>query len=142
MRDRANLLLPPDLRIAPPGVSSHRTCALLHTRYNRARCRHADQSAPQSQRAITDAYTSIGRELGALVVPVGVAWHAFLEKHDRPDLYDKDGSHPSLAGSYLAACVFLGTLYVANPAEIDVEVKGLTPADAIRLQSSARDALR
>ena len=98
--------------------------------------------APQSQRAITDAYTSIGRELGALVVPVGVAWHAFLAEHDKPDLYDKDGSHPSLAGSYLAACVFLGTLYEANPAEIDVEVKGLTPADAIRLQSSARDALR
>jgi hypothetical protein len=100
------------------------------------------RQAPQSQRAITDAYTSIGQELGALVVPVGVAWHACLGKHEKPDLYDKDGSHPSLAGSYLAACVFLSALYEASPDGIDVEVKGLPPADATRLQNCARDALR
>ena len=96
--------------------------------------------APQSQRAITDAYTSIGQELGATVVPVGVAWHAFLASHDHPGLYDKDGSHPSLAGSYLAACVFLAVLYDQSPLDIDVEVAGLAPADAKLLQRVARDA--
>ena len=98
--------------------------------------------APQSQRAITDAYTSIARELGALVVPVGVAWHDVLAKHDKPDLYDKDGSHPSFAGSYLAACVFLAALYNENPVGVEAELAGLTAADAQLLQRAARDATR
>ena len=96
--------------------------------------------APASQRALTDAYTSVGQELGATVVPVGVAWHAFLSKHDKPDLYDKDGSHPSLAGSYLAACVFLNALYNEDPVGIDVEVEKLTSSDAKLLQRAAHDA--
>src|SRR5262249_51153255 len=67
----------------------------------------ARRHAPDSQQAITDAYAGIGRELGATVVPVGLAWQRFLGKHDRPVLHDRDQSHPTLAGSYLAACVFL-----------------------------------
>ena len=46
----------------------------------------------------------------AAVVPVGLAWERFFEKNERPMLFDKDGSHPSLAGSYLAGCVFLAVL--------------------------------
>ena len=48
-------------------------------------------------------------------VPAGAAWMRFLAKHDKPELYDKDQSHPTLAGSYLAACVFLATLLNINP---------------------------
>ncbi len=33
----------------------------------------ARRNAPESQRVITEAYESIGRELSATVVPVGVA---------------------------------------------------------------------
>src|SRR5688572_18919948 len=65
----------------------------------------ARRHAPESQRAITGAYTAIGRELGAAVAPAGDAWQRFLEAHDHPVLHDKDGSHPTLAGSFLAACV-------------------------------------
>src|SRR5262249_40593895 len=68
-------------------------------------------TAPDSQQTITDAYTSIGKELGATVVPAGIAWKEFLRQHKQPVLHDKDGSHPTLAGSYLAACVFLGVLF-------------------------------
>ena len=74
----------------------------------------ARRNAPESQQAITDAYTAIGRELGATVVPVGLAWQRFLGKHDQPVLHDRDQSHPTLAGSYLAACVFLAVLFEEN----------------------------
>src|SRR5437764_10249112 len=37
-------------------------------------------NAPESQRAITDAYTGVGVELGATVVPVGLAWQRFLRR--------------------------------------------------------------
>jgi hypothetical protein len=97
----------------------------------------ARQHAPESQQAITDAYTNIGRDLGATVVPVGVAWQSFLRKHDKPALHDRDQSHPTVAGSYLAACVFLAALFKENPVGIDCEVAGLTEKDLVLLQKSA-----
>jgi hypothetical protein len=99
--------------------------------------RGARRNAPESQQAIADAYTGIGRELGATVVPVGLAWQRFLRQHDRPVLHDKDQSHPTLAGSYLAACVFLAVLFRESPVGVDAEVAGLSEQDRARLQEAA-----
>ncbi len=97
----------------------------------------ARRHAPEAQQAITDAYTSIGRELGAKVVPVGLAWQRFLRKHDQPVLYDRDQSHPTLAGSYLAACVFLAALVKESPIGVGVEIAGLSETDRSLLQKAA-----
>jgi len=97
----------------------------------------ARKHSPESQQAITAAYTSIGQELGALVVPVGLAWQSFRAKHDTPELYDRDQSHPTLAGSYLAACVFLATLFGENPVAIKGGPKSLKEEDKKLLQAAA-----
>jgi hypothetical protein len=99
----------------------------------------ARRNAPETQQKLTDAYTSIGRELGATVVPVGVAWERSLAKNDSPVVHDKDGSHPTLAGSYLAACVFFAVLFDENPVRIEAGVKGLSVADAALLERAAQD---
>jgi hypothetical protein len=96
----------------------------------------ARRSTPGAQAAITAAYTAIGDELGAVVVPVGNAWQRFLAGHDEPRLHDRDQSHPTLAGSYLAACVFLAALFGENP--IGLPAPGaISPSDAARLQTTA-----
>jgi hypothetical protein len=97
----------------------------------------ARQDAPQSQQAIADAYAGIGRELAATVAPVGLAWQRVLRQHDRPALHDKDRSHPTLAGSYLAACVFLAVLFHESPAGVDAVVAGLSEKDLALLQKAA-----
>jgi hypothetical protein len=97
----------------------------------------ARQNAPESQQAITDAYAGIGQELGAAVVPVGVAWERFLGTHEKPVLHDKDQSHPTLAGSYLAACVFLAVLFDESPVGIGGELAGLSEKDLALLQRAA-----
>lgn len=97
----------------------------------------ARQNAPETQQALTETYTSVGNEIGATIVPVGIAWKDFLAQHKQPVLHDKDMSHPSLAGSYLAACVFFAVFFNESPAGISGELKGLTPAHAELLQSSA-----
>jgi hypothetical protein len=97
----------------------------------------ARQNAPESQEIITDAYASIGRELAATVVPVGLAWQRFLGKYDRPVLHDKDQSHPTFAGSYLAACVFLAVLFGESPVGLGGEVCGLSEKDLVLLQKVA-----
>jgi len=97
----------------------------------------ARQTAPETQTAITNAYTAIGEELGATIVPAGVAWQNFLRKHKQLVLHDKDQSHPTLAGSYLAACVFFAVLFGENPTGIASDLKGLTQAEAELLQKTA-----
>lgn len=60
-------------------------------------------------------YEKLGIEIGAEVVPVGLAWKKAL--HLRPDLplYDEDMSHPSPLGTYLNACVFYSVLTGRSP---------------------------
>lgn len=97
----------------------------------------ARQNAPDSQSAITTAYTTIGEELDSTIVPAGIAWQNFIRKHNHPVLHDKDQSHPSLAGSYLAACVFFAVLFDEDPAGLVCDLKGLTQQEAELLQSTA-----
>jgi len=86
----------------------------------------ARKTDPDNQALLTEAYNEIGKELGAIIVPAGVAWELMLAKHEKPVLHDKDGSHPSLAGSYLAACTFMPTLFGVSPTGIALD--GLTDA--------------
>ena len=99
----------------------------------------ARRNAPETQRALTDAYGAAAVEFGATLVPVGMIWERFLAEHDEPALHDADNSHPALAGSYLAACVFLIALLDEDPVGIDTPVKGLDNKTAALLQQSAWD---
>jgi len=94
----------------------------------------AREHSPGHQQIIADAYNSIGKELRAKVIPVGLAWHAFISKHDSSLLYDSDQSHPSVAGSYLAACVFLTVLFRSSPIGIYKLPPGLGAGLAAEIQ--------
>jgi hypothetical protein len=82
---------------------------------------------------LRDAYVAQANKLNILVVPVGLAFADSQEKFPAIELYSKDvqgtneqgqvvysavEKHPSLAGSYLAACVFYATLQGKSPAGI------------------------
>jgi hypothetical protein len=49
------------------------------------------------------------------VAPVGVAWRYIRDNHPTIQLYSGDGSHPSVAGTYLAACTFYTSLFRKSP---------------------------
>jgi hypothetical protein len=97
----------------------------------------ARRHSPEAQDAISQAYTSIGQKIGATVVPVGLAWAHHLRSKDPPVLHDKDGSHPSLAGTYLAACVFVATLFGVSPESLETEIPGISAADRQHLHRAA-----
>ncbi len=101
----------------------------------------ARQNAPENQQLITAAYSEIARELSAAVIPAGVAWQDFVSKHDRPALYDRDGSHPTIAGSYLAASIAFAVLFDHSIVGADVEVEGLTLAERTLLARAAAKVL-
>jgi hypothetical protein len=82
----------------------------------------------ERQAELSEAYTSIGESVGAIVIPVGQAWQRLMT--ERPDLilYDKDDSHPNFAGSYLAACVFFASLFKRSPEGLQTsDLSGLEP---------------
>ena len=63
-------------------------------------------------REIENLYVAVGNEVGALVIPVGLAFEEAYRR--RPDLQlhmPYDGTHPSLAGTYLAAATVFASLY-------------------------------
>jgi hypothetical protein len=84
------------------------------------------QQAPDTQDRITGAVEEIAAEVDALVVPVGPAWRTVMARHSDVLLYTDDGSHPTAAGSYLAACVFLASLF-------GEAAQGFSVSDALRL---------
>ncbi len=69
----------------------------------------------EMQREITNGYLEIANEVNVIVAPVGEAWQRVIEQGAPIDLWHQDGSHPSLEGSYLAACVFYATVFRESP---------------------------
>lgn len=69
--------------------------------------------------ALQRGYAMYADEFGGHLVNVGGAWAQAYRDENAPflprQLYDPDGSHPSLRGSYLAASVFFATIYKASP---------------------------
>ncbi|MCX6281846.1 MAG: T9SS type A sorting domain-containing protein [Bacteroidetes bacterium] len=74
------------------------------------------------QARLTESYDEMGQMFTAAVAPVGVAWETVRESNPNIELYISDNSHPSLNGSYLAACVFYAEIFNKSP------VGGFVPA--------------
>jgi hypothetical protein len=78
----------------------------------------ARENAPkQDHDALAYDHLKLGKELGAIVAPVGLAWQAFRRHNARPALYHDDHSHPRAEGSYLAACTLYAACFGAVPAQ-------------------------
>lgn len=82
------------------------------------------------------SYLEMAYDNGGLCAPVGVAWETVINERPDIELYNlKDRHHPSEEGSYLAACVILGTI-LGKP--VKTEYYGtLTPETAIYFQDVA-----
>lgn len=97
-------------------------------------------SYEQMQSALNDAYQTISRELQVPVAPVGTAWARVLAMPTHPQLWAPDGSHPSLSGTYLAACVFYATIFHRSTLGLKY-FAGLPSSDAIQLQAVASNTV-
>jgi hypothetical protein len=91
---------------------------------------------PEMTAELDAAYTAIGRELDAEVIPVGLAFERVTR--ERPDfkLRVADARHPTWAGTYLAACTFFAALHNASPEGLEYAAN-LPLEDARYLQQVA-----
>jgi hypothetical protein len=107
-----------------------------HTKPSRA-------AAPDMMAKTADLYVSVGNEINALVIPAGLAFEDAYRR--RPDirLHIHDGSHPTLAGTYLAACTIYSTIYNRPCSGNSYDSYGqLSREDVAFLQQVADDTVR
>jgi hypothetical protein len=124
-----------NIRLFAPLIAESGARAALYVTWAR-------RNVPETQATITRAYRAIAAEIGAALVPAGPAWQAFMRLYPGPALHDRDLSHPSPAGSYLAACVFYAALFGRTPAGLPGLVAGLGADDAARMQAIAWETVQ
>jgi uncharacterized protein DUF4886 len=101
-------------------------------------------ASPDMIRKVEDMTVSAGNEVGALVIPVGLAFEEAYRQ--RPDIVlhkTYDGSHPDLIGTYLAACVVYASLYGKSPVGNSYDYYGKVDKDtAAFLQRVAEQTVK
>jgi hypothetical protein len=65
------------------------------------------------QEKLTAAYINAAKRNDVQIAPVGEIWSKIRGQNDTlgRELYQNDGSHPSVKGAYLASCVFIHELF-------------------------------
>lgn len=87
--------------------------------------------------SLRDAYTNLASIANAELSPVGILWNYLRQNYPSIELYQADESHPSLAGSYAAACCFYATIFKHDPTLITFN-PGLSAADAAIIRNAAK----
>ena len=83
-------------------------------------------------------YRLLGEMNEAFVSPVGAVWRYVRENHPSINLYNADQSHPSPAGSYLAACTFYSIILQKSPDNIQYSYS-LSIGDALNIRNAVRE---
>ena len=86
------------------------------------------------------AYATIGKRLDIPVAHVGLAFRDIVVNQPRVELYDPDLSHPSEAGSYLAALTIFARITGVDPTTVDFDGGVGSKIDPI-IKEAARKAV-
>ncbi len=82
-------------------------------------------------------YENMANTNSALVSPVGAVWRYIRNNFPGIELYSADESHPSLAGSYAAACTFYSIVFRKDPTAITF-ASTLDSTDAANIRNAAK----
>jgi len=82
-------------------------------------------------------YRMMAEANDAVLSPVGAVWNYIRTHYPTLELYQTDESHPSVAGSYAAACTFYAALFRKDPTAITFN-SSLPAADAALIRDAAK----
>lgn len=84
---------------------------------------------------LRDRYTTMANDNNAILSPVGAVWRYIRTNNPLVELYSADESHPSLAGSYAAACCFYTAIFRKSPLGVTTDA-GVSAADAAIIRNA------
>jgi hypothetical protein len=82
-------------------------------------------------------YRMMADSNNAIISPVGAVWKYIRQNFPLIDLYQIDDSHPSVAGTYAAACSFYAVLFRKDPSLITFN-STLSAIDAAKIRAAAK----
>ena len=88
-------------------------------------------SMEECQSTLSQNLIDVSGELDSLLIPGGMAFMRCLEQYPQIELWGEDGQHPTLEGTYLAACVTYVVIFRESPegctytADLDDETAAL-----------------
>lgn len=85
-------------------------------------------------------YMMMAEDNNAIISPVGKLWHYIRDNYPEIELYQSDDSHPSMIGSYAAACSFYTVLFRKSPLQITTNC-GLEDAIANTIRNAAQNVV-
>lgn len=85
---------------------------------------------------ITLRYRMLAGRMGAKLAPAGPAWRYVQQHHPEIELFNPDAIHPSLEGSYLAACCLYAAIFDEGPEKLTYDYV-LAPEVAALLRRAA-----
>ncbi|MFY9511871.1 MAG: DUF4886 domain-containing protein [Rubrivivax sp.] len=97
--------------------------------------------APEMTAQLAEAYTKAANDNDVFVIPAGLAFARSIAARPELNLYVADKRHPSLAGTYLAACTTYAALFGKSPVGLSYSA-GLDAATARHLQTMAWDTVQ
>lgn len=83
-------------------------------------------------------YKVFADSIKASMTPVGAVWANIRQQHPSIELFDPDESHPSLAGTYAAACSFYAAIFRSDPTQI-IFNPGLSNTEAMHIRQAAKE---
>ncbi len=109
-----------------------------------AHVKPSQSASPDMMRKTEEMYVSVGNEIGALVIPAGLAFEEAYRQRPNIKLHqDYDGSHPTYLGVYLAAGTVYASLYGKSPAGNTYDYYGkVSKDDAAFLQAVAEETVK
>jgi PKD repeat protein len=88
------------------------------------------------QARLRSSYLLMAQQNNASVAPVGMVWRELINQNTTFDLYQNDESHPSIYGSYAAACVFYASFFHTKVKGNYVPA-GVATAEALLIQQQS-----
>ena len=86
---------------------------------------------------LQERYLQMADSNQALVSPVAKVWRYLRSNYPSLELFSSDGSHPSLYGSYAAACAFYTIFYKKDPSRCTY-LAGIPAMDATIIREAAK----
>jgi len=93
------------------------------------------------QQRLRESYLDMTFNHNATCSPVGMSWKESIAQDSALNLYSSDNSHPSIYGSYLAACTFYATIFKNSPIGSTYMPIGISHATAVSLQTIASNTV-
>ena len=102
------------------------------------------QANPENVKKNREFYVKLGNDIGAMVLPVGLAFEEAYKRYPGIKLHKSyDGSHPTRAGTYLAAATCYAALYGKSPVGNAFDAFGeVDPITMRMLQEVAQDTVQ